>query len=97
MSVYLIHRYQQRGQCASASNKEESEAKALEALGGQLGVDHMIGQIDLLICLIWGSAEMSLVILSVPSLSLPSWLSIRSHPAQRIISLYLEHGSPHGM
>ena len=43
----MFQRYQQRGQCASASNKEESEAKALEALGGQLGVDHMIGETKL--------------------------------------------------
>ena len=54
----ISHRYQQRGQCASESNKDKSQEKALEALGGQLGVDHMIGMSFLTVSLASTDAQL---------------------------------------
>ncbi len=44
VSNTCICRYSERGQCSKESSEDEAAAASLEAVGGQLGVDHMIGE-----------------------------------------------------
>ena len=37
-------RYEERGECSKESSADEAAAASLEAVGGQLGIDHMIGR-----------------------------------------------------